>query len=331
MKRILQITLVAVLTIFFLAFFLWKSNLRDVWRILLSTNLVWFAIGFCVNASALFFRTVRWRILLHPSKPRFYPTFFANTMGYMLSTILPIRAGDVARPALLARRTNVRFSEALGTVLTERVLDLVSILSLFAFFCVYRWNDFPSGVVHGGAIVAGSILAALVLLILAFRFFGDSVRRLHGWLGGFLPQRFREPWMRFFDAFAGTLQITKRPRDFTLVILSTLCIWFALTSQFWFVLMAAHRPLPFDSSLFLTAATTVGIAIPTPGGVGGFHKVCQWVLTTYYGFDIDTSVAVAVLFHIVGTLPVVVVGAILFLREGLNWRQLSQETHVEQT
>ncbi len=104
-----------------------------------------------------------------------------------------------------------------------------------------------------------------------------------------------------------------------------------LTSQFWFVLEASHRPLPFDSSFLLTGATTIGIAIPTPGGVGGFHKVCQYVLTTFYGFDIDTSVAVAVLFHIVGTLPVVVVGAILFFHEGLNWRQLSQETHAEQT
>src|SRR5260370_18463226 len=226
LKRILQITLIALLTIFFLAFFLWKSNLRDVWRILLATNIVWFAIGFVINGSALFFRTVRWRLLLHASKPPpFYPTFFANTMGYILSTILPIRAGDVARPALLARRTNVRFSEALGTVLTERVLDLLSILSLFLYFCVYRWYDFPNAVVHGGAIIAGAMLVALVLLILAFRFFGDYVRRLHGWLGRFLPQRFREPWMRFFDAFPGRLHITQIPPVFTAVVLYTAYTW----------------------------------------------------------------------------------------------------------
>ena len=332
MKRILQLTFVTLLTIFFVALFLWKSNLRDVWRILLATNILWFAIGFVINGSALVFRTIRWRLLLHASDPpAFYPTFFANTMGYMLSTILPIRAGDVARPALLARRTSVRFSEALGTVLTERVLDLLSILLFFVFFCLYRWNDYPSPVIHGGAVIAGAMLAALVVLILAFRFFGHQVRRLHSWLGRFLPQRFREPWMRFFDAFAGTLQITERPAAFAGVLFTTVCIWFCLTSQFWFVLMASHRPLPLDASLFLCAATTVGVAIPTPGGVGGFHKVCQYVLTTFYGFDIDSSVAVAVLFHIVGTLPVVVVGAALFVREGLNWRQLSQETHAEQT
>jgi hypothetical protein len=211
------------------------------------------------------------------------------------------------------------------------VLDLLSILSVLLFFCVYRWYDFDSSVVHGGAYVAGAMLVALVLLIVAFRFFQSSVRRAHAWLGRFLPKRFREPWMRFFDAFAGTLQITERPADLAGVLFTTACIWFCLTSQFWFVLLAAHRPLPFDSSFFLTAATTVGIAIPTPGGVGGFHKVSQWVLTTFYGFDIDTSVAVAVLFHIVGTLPVVVVGGVLFLREGLNWRQLSHETHAEET
>jgi uncharacterized protein (TIRG00374 family) len=331
-SRILRVTLIVLLTIVFLALFLWKSNLHDVWRILLTTNLVWFAVGLIVNGSALIFRTIRWRILLDSKNPpAFYPTFFANAIGYMLSTILPIRAGDVARPALLSRRTHIRFSEALGTVLTERVLDLLSILLIFLFFCAYRWNDFDSPVIRVGAYTAGAMLAGLAVLIFAFRFFEGAVRRLHTWLGRFLPQRFRDPWMRFFDAFAATLRITERPSHFAVVLLTTACIWFCLTSQFWFVLVAAHRPLPWDSSMFFNAATTVGIAIPTPGGIGGFHKVSQYVLTTFYGFDIDTSVAVAVLFHIVGTLPVVLVGAVLFLREGLSWRRLTQETHAEQT
>lgn len=332
MSRILRVTLIVLLTIVFLALFLWNSNLRDVWRILLTTNPIWFAIGLIINGSALIFRTIRWRILLNAGDPpAFYPTFLSNAIGYMLSTVLPIRAGDVARPALLSRRTHIRFSEALGTVLTERVLDLFSILGIFLFFCAYRWQEFNHPVVHVGAYTAGVMLAGLLALILAFRFFQGGVRRLHSWLGKFLPQRFRDPWMRFFDAFAATLRITERPWPCVVVLMTTACIWACLTSQFWFVLVAAHRPLPFDASMFLNAATTVGIAIPTPGGIGGFHKVCQYVLTTFYGFDIDTSVAVAVLFHIVGTLPVVLVGLVLFLREGLNWRQLSQETHAEQT
>jgi glycosyltransferase 2 family protein len=331
-SRILRILLVVALTVFFVALFLWNSNLRQVWRILLQTNAGWFVFALFINAGALVFRTIRWRILLHETHPPgFYPTFVANAIGYMLSTVLPIRAGDVARPALLARRTDIRFSEALGTVLTERVLDLLSILSFFLFFCVYRWNDFNRTLVRAGAFTAGTMFLVFLALILAFRFFQQNVRQLHQWLGRWLPQRFREPWMRFFDAFAATLRITERPLDFAGVLIATVCIWGCLTSQFWFVLIAVHRQLPFDSSLLLNAATTLGIAIPTPGGIGGFHKICQYVLTTFYGFDIDSSVAVAVLFHIVGALPVVLIGTVLLFREGLNWRQISQETRAEQT
>jgi uncharacterized protein (TIRG00374 family) len=327
LRRILQVSLISLLTIFFLGLFLWKSNLRDVWRIMTATNLSWLASAFIVNWMALVFRSVRWRVLLGGSSkpPAFYPTFFANTTGYMLSTVLPIRAGDVARPALLARRTNVRFAEALGTVLTERVLDLFSILSIFIWFCVIRWNSFPSerGVVHGGAIGCTSVLAALILFLIGLYFFGGIVRKLHERIGRILPKRFREPWMKFFDAFAKTLAITERPGDFLTVVSATAAIWFCLTAQYYLVFIAMHHPLPYDATFFINGVTTIGVAIPTPGGVGGFHKLCQWALTSFYHFDIDTSVATALILHLVGSVPVVLTGVALFAREGLRWRDLT--------
>ncbi|HSY49130.1 MAG TPA: lysylphosphatidylglycerol synthase transmembrane domain-containing protein [Thermoanaerobaculia bacterium] len=327
MRRILQVTSIALLTIFFLGLFLWKSNLREVWRIMTLTNLFWLGSAFLVNWLALIFRTVRWRTLLAaPKPPDFYPTFFANTTGYMLSTVLPIRAGDVARPALLARRTNVRFAEALGTVLTERVLDLFSILGLFIWFCVMRWNSFPNeaAVVHGGALGCAAVMVALTLFLVGLYFFGDSVRRLHERIGHILPKRFREPWMKFFDAFAKTLEITERPRDFFTVVFATIGVWVCLTAQYSLVFIATHRPLPYDATFFISGVTTIGVAIPTPGGVGGFHKLCQWALTSFYGFDINSSVAIALLLHLVGTVPVVLTGVTLFAREGLRWRDLTR-------
>lgn len=326
MKRILQITSIIVLTAFFIALFLRNSDLHTVWRIMASANLWWIGAGVALNFFALIFRTFRWQTLIGgENRPGFYPTFFATTTGYMLSTVLPIRAGDVARPALLARRTRVRFAEALGTVLTERVLDLIAILVIFVYFCIAHWNDFPQGrgVIRGGALGAGSLLAAVFVFLVGLYFFLSTVRRVHQWLGRILPRRFRDPWMRFFDAFAQTLTITERPRDFIIVTSCTAAVWICLTAQLWVVLAGLDRPLPYDSSFLINAVATVGIAIPTPGGVGGFHKLCQWLLTTFYRFDIDSSVATAVLFHIVGTLPVVVTGIALFLREGLRWKDLT--------
>lgn len=328
LRRILQVSSIALLTVFFLGLFLWKSNLRDVWRIMADTNLLWLASAFLVNWMALVFRTIRWRVLLsNPEPPGFYPTFFANTTGYMLSTVLPIRAGDVARPALLSRRSNVRFSAALGTVLTERILDLFSILAIFLWFCILRWNAFPdnAGVVHGGAIGCTIVLSMLIVLLFSLYFFGGTVRRLHNAIGRILPKRFREPWMKFFDAFAKTLSITERPRDFFTVIFATVMVWVCLTAQYWLVFIAMHHALPYDATFFVNGVTTIGIAIPTPGGVGGFHKLCQWALTSFYGFDIDSSVALALLMHLVGTVPVVATGVTLFAREGLRWRDLRRE------
>jgi len=324
-KRILQIVSIVALTAFFIALFLHNSDLHVVWRIMTSANPWWIAAGVVLNFLALIFRSVRWQTLFAGEKrPAFYPTFFATTTGYMLSTVLPIRAGDIARPALLARRTSVRFAEALGTVLTERVLDLIAILVIFVYFCIVHWNNFPQAraVIRGGALGAGALLIGVLVFLVGLYFFRGGVRRLHEWLGRILPRRFRDAWMRFFDAFAQSLTITERPRDFFIVTSCTAAVWFCLTAQLWLVLIGLARRLPYDSTFLINAVATVGIAIPTPGGVGGFHKLCQWLLTTFYHFDIDASVATAVLFHVVGTLPVVVSGIVLFLHEGLRWKDL---------
>ena len=301
-----------------------------------STDPFWLAVALLTNFAALLFRTARWRTLLAPEDPPpYYPTFFATTVGYMLSTILPIRASDVARPALLARRTNLRFSGAFGTVLTERVLDLYSILLLFIYFAVRHWDDFSRDpatarwfyIVKAGAIASGIALVMISVLLFGIFFFRARIRRFHEYLARFVPKRFRGSWMNFFDAFTASIEITRHRRAFFTIVLCTVGIWFCLTTQFTFTVLALHRPLPWDSSIFVTGITTVGLAIPTPGGIGGFHKACQLVLTRFYGFDIDSSVAVALLFHLVGTLPVLVTGLALFAHEGLRWRDVTKQAH----
>ena len=333
MKRILQLAVIVAITVLFLWLFLRNANLSQVGAILRTTNVWWVVVGFAVNFGALLLRTIRWRTILDPDDPPpFKATFFANTVGYMLSTILPIRAADVARPALLARRTSHRFAGALGTVLTERVLDLFSILGLFVYFALRRWNEFshdPEAARWFYIVRAGAVASALILIVMSFfiaglYFYRGFIRRMHEGLGRLLPKRFREAWMHFFDAFTDTLSITKHRTALTKVLLCTAGVWACLTSQFYFATLAVHHPLPFDSSFFVTGVTTVGLAIPTPGGIGGFHKACQLVLTRFYGFSIDSSVAVAVLFHIIGTLPVLVTGLTLFATQGLRWRDVTR-------
>jgi len=333
LKRILQLTVIAALTVLFLWLFLKNANLRDVGTILRNTAFGWVLIGFATNILALVFRTVRWRNILDPNDPPpFYDTFFANCVGYMLSTVLPVRAADVARPALLSRRTHHRFAGALGTVLTERILDLTTILLLFIYYAVRRWSDLSHDphvgrwleIVRVGAIASTAVLAALWFFILGLYFFRPFIRRMHEGVGRIVPRRFREAWMHFFDTFAETTRIAHHPRALVKIVLCTLGVWGCLTSQFWVGTQAVHHSLPYDASFLVTGVTTVGMAIPTPGGIGGFHKTCQFVLTRFYDFDVDASVAIAVLFHIIGTFPIIAVGLILFVKEGLHWRDVTR-------
>jgi uncharacterized membrane protein YbhN (UPF0104 family) len=217
-------------------------------------------------------------------------------------------------------------------MLIERILDLTSILTLFVIFAFRRWNEFS----HDPAIAAwfyivriGAIAALVILLLLAFFVFGifffrSRIRRLHERLGRLLPARFREPWMHFFDSFTEALELTRHRRGFATVLLCTVGLWLSLNSQFWLATRAVHHPLPFDASFFTTGVTTVGLAIPTPGGIGGFHKACQLVLTRFYRFGLEPSVAVAVIFHLIGTLPVLVTGLLLFAKQGLKWRDVTR-------
>ena len=327
MKRLLKVAGITAATIVLLYVFLRNSNLADVWHIMRHTDAAWMILGLFVNFSALIFRTLRWRTLINPDDPPpFSATFFATTVGYMLSTVLPIRAGDVARPALLARRTTVRSSGALGTVLTERILDLYALLLLFVYFVFVHWYDFKAHrlfmVIKSGAIGSLIVLVALTILTVGIYSFRGGMRRVHEWVGRIVPQRFRAAWMNFYDAFVQTLDLTKRPIALIKVLLCTIGIWTVLTAQFWIVSIAMHHPLPYDSSFFISGTTTVGLAIPTPGGVGGFHKICQVILTNFYDFDIDNSVAAALLFHIVGTLPVVIAGIVLFAFGGMSFKDV---------
>jgi len=333
LKRILHLSLILILTIVFLVLFFRNSDPGGVWSLVRSTNVAWLLCGFVANFLALVCRAERWRTILDPDHmPPFYPTFFATALGFMTSTILPIRAGDVVRPALISRRTNIRFSAALGTVLTERVLDLMSILILFLTFVATSGRRFatdPRTASHFVYIKTAAILAAIGVLVLGGfvvgLFFSRAfVRRAHGWLARFFPARFRESWMNFFDSFVSSLDIASQPAALARVVLFTAAIWIFLCSQFFFVVLALGHPLPFTSSFFVTGMTIIGLMVPTPGGVGGFHKACQIALTNFYGFSIDASVAAALLFHLVGVLPVIMTGVILFLREGLTWKQLSR-------
>ena len=343
LKKAFRILLITVATVLLLGLFLRNSDLRQVGKALGQITPFWFVLALLTNFSALIFRTLRWRTILAGSSekpPPSYETFLATAIGFMSSAILPIRAGDVVRPALLSRRTGIRFSTALGTVVSERIIDLVAVLSMFIVFSLTEGRNLAANpatvrkalVIQSAATIAAMALGGIIALVILFWLFRGSTRSLQIRVSTWLPKRFRRGWVGFFDSLVGVLELAGNPRIAIRVLLFTLGIWSCLTGQFILVLYAMGRPLPYISSFLVTGMTILSLSIPTPGGVGGVHKAAQLALTSFYGFDVNSSVAVAIVFHVVGTAPVLVTGLLLFAREGMSIRQLARigETIEEQ-
>ena len=76
--------------------------------------------------------------------------------------------------------------------------------------------------------------------------------------------------------------------------------------------------MPFTGGWLMLAPLVVGVAVPTPGGVGGFHEAFRLGATSFFGADNDTAVGAAIVLHAISVVPVVIVGLIFIIQDGLK-------------
>jgi len=66
----------------------------------------------------------------------------------------------------------------------------------------------------------------------------------------------------------------------------------------------------------------IGVAVPTPGGVGSYHAAYRWGVTTFFGAQNDQAVAGAIVTHAISFVPVVLLGLLFMAQDGLSVRRL---------
>jgi glycosyltransferase 2 family protein len=101
-------------------------------------------------------------------------------------------------------------------------------------------------------------------------------------------------------------------------LLLSVPLWLAIAFGVWAVVVGFHIALPFTGSFLLLALLAVGVAVPTPGGVGGFEAAVQIGLTKFYHVPNDTAVGAALVLHATSILPTVVLGFLFLIQDGLR-------------
>jgi uncharacterized protein (TIRG00374 family) len=318
------------------AFLLWlffrKLDISELGTTLSAAHPGWVGLALAITLVNFPLRSWRWtRLLHHVQRVPQREAFSATCIGFAASVLLPARAGEIVRPAVLSRRTGLPFAPALASIAVERLIDLVSVVLLFVVYALGGWepaNLAPEAhgrleVLRRSAFLVGAatvlVFAGLALLAarpqLAERVLGPLERRLPAKIAGRVVSLLR--------SFLGGLASIRTGSDAAVMAGSSAVMWLLNALQFHAVTRAFDIVLPFPVSFFVLTWAVLGLAIPTPGGVGGYHTAVAYSLTGFYGVAASPAAATALVTHAVAFVPVTLAGVAFLAGSGLTLRRLA--------
>ncbi len=314
-KVALSVALAAAL----LAYFLYQAPLAEVGRALGQVHLGWVAITTAIALLTYLLRALRWGLILRPAGRAGAGQLFGCTAaGFATSAVLPARAGELVRPLLLTARTRIPAAATLASILTERLLDGASVLILFAASILVAGRDLPAAhlaLLQRAALLAGAaVVAAVALVALLLRRKEGAIRRL----GRVSPARFRSRVESFLSHLLEGLAVLGTPLRLAEITLWSLGLWLVIGFQLVALARAFGMPLSLPESFIVIAVSVIGLAVPTPAGVGGFHTAIQIALTQLLGVAAATATAYALIHHAICFFPITLIGLAYLGATGLS-------------
>jgi hypothetical protein len=128
----------------------------------------------------------------------------------------------------------------------------------------------------------------------------------------------------FASTFSGGLAVARKPRELVLAVLWSFPLWIVMSTEAWVVTKAFGIEMPFAGTFLLQALLVIGVAVPTPGGVGSYHEAYRIGVTTFFGAPNDRAVAAAIVVHAISFIPVVLLGMLFMAQDGLSVGGLKQ-------
>jgi uncharacterized protein (TIRG00374 family) len=323
--KLWKVTLIGVLTALFVWLFLRRVDLgeiRGVWRSIPLRYPLFFLLLFLPQYAL---RAFRWGLLLRPFKRRvpFRSLWNFSLIGYMISYLLPGRLGEVARPVMLAEKERIKKSQAIATVINERLFDLLSVLVLLAAYLA-GGTARPSpllGRLRGAAL----LLLPLVLLVFFLVTLANSRRffpwteRLVGVLARVLPARVRGKGSAAAIHFVRAMRLDLGWRGIAAVAACSLLHWGLILFSYWLLMQGfAGIRLGLPAVIPFLAVVFVSAAVPTPGMAGSLDLASRYALTGLFAVAGQTAVAFTILFHFLLLLAPIALGLAALWSEGLS-------------
>jgi uncharacterized protein (TIRG00374 family) len=330
-KRLLRILPGLVVSLVFTVLFLRKAEWPEVVAALKGADPRYVIASAAVLYTEFIVRTLRWKILLRPLAPaaRVWRLFVATVIGMSLNVVLPLRAGDFARPVLGYLETGVGILPLATIAVIERVFDLIGLISVFVIMVlILPENAQAHGELvfnlklYGGAFGVAGVGGLATFLVLASQ--EKRARVLFVRLASIWPPPVANKFIQLFDGFVGGLEVVRSKRALWEAGLLSLVHWMNGSISIYLLFHAFGIDLPFAAACFTTVAIALTVALPqAPGFFGVFHVAIQTTLVLW-GTDETPAKAFAIVFWAVSFVPVAVTGAILWWREGMTLSDLRE-------
>ena len=271
-------------------------------------NYFWVLVSLLIGLLSHISRTLRWGLMIEPisHKPGFVNTFLAVMVGYLMNMALP-RMGEISRCGVLSRYEKISFTKLFGTVVAERLIDVVSLLILLMIVVVIQFgkmlsfieknpeiSDKITSVVKSPIIIAGFV----ILLILAY-FFRNTFKETA------VFKRLKALLLNFREGFVSIRNIRQKGWFW----FHSVFIWFC----YYLMLYVIFFAFDFTSDLNPIAGLTTfvlasfGMVAPVQGGIGAYHFMATEGLALY-GVPHENGVIFAFVAHTSSTVMIIAVG-----------------------
>ncbi len=307
--RSVAYVLIVVLTVAFSYLALRGVHLDRVWTDLRTSDYGWLFAALAAFALSTMARAVRWRALFAPERrPGLWPVTNAMLVGYLFNNVFPARAGEAARVVALNQRAGTPAAEAVGTVMVERVFDVLSILVIF--FVASPWLPQVSWF-HGAAVAAIVLAIGLGSVTLVLAVYGDRPVRLLARPLGRLPllsaERVEYAAAELVDGLSGL----RRGRVALSALSWSLAAWLLSALSAWMVTFAFHLHLGFSAGVLVVVAVGLAMILPSPPAAVGVFEAAALLALNAYGLSETRALPFALVLHMINFVPFIAVGAVV--------------------
>ena len=299
-----------------LVIFAQKININPklTWLAMRNAKVYFVLAAFIIYYLSFPIRTFRWRMLLENigytkengiQLPKFWKLLEIIYVSWFANVIVPAKLGDLYRAYLLRREAGLPTTRTFGSILAERLLDLIVLLLLFIPSVIISLHEnLPPQLVLGLKITMGLVVVGIIGLFM-LRMFPTQI-------GQVVPKRFRGYYYQFQE---GTLRSFRRIPALTGL---TASVWACEALRFFFIALALNLITGslihiLSASLFIALGEALLTAVPFTGGGIGLVEGGMLAMITLFTPNTSLALAAIVIDRAISLFSVLVIGFFVFM------------------